>query len=316
MKELRFDGKVALVTGAGRGVGRCHALSLASRGAKVVVADIGGSLDGKGSSSAPADEVVKEIKAAGGNAVSCFASVSEEAGAASMVKTALDTFGRLDILINNAGISDPDLFEDLSTARIRQMIDVHYYGTVYTCKAAWAHFLKSGGGRIVNTCSEGSFGINRKLSSYGAGKGAVLALTMCLAGEGVKHNIAVNGFAPRASTRLAAPDHLAYVLDLPAAMFERGTSTFLPELASPAAIYLAHESCTLNGVLLVSGGNEVFRIAVMANPAVKFDHVTVEGIAEKIGQITDMSKDEHFGVGIDGKASMDEMLHAAAAARR
>src|SRR5215475_896802 len=136
MAELRFDGRSVIVTGAGRGLGRCHALLLASRGAKVVVADFGGQLDGSGSSAEPAALVVKEIEAAGGEAVACHASVADEAGAASIVQTALDAFGRLDAVINNAGISDPTPFEDIPLEQFRQMLDVHYLGTVHVLKAA------------------------------------------------------------------------------------------------------------------------------------------------------------------------------------
>jgi len=151
LNELRFDGRVAIVTGGGRGVGRCHALLLASRGAKVVVADYGVAMNGSGTSTEPAMQVVKEIEAAGGEAIVCHASVSDEAGANAMVSTALDTFGRLDILISNAGINDPDRFEDLSASQFRWMCEVQYLGTVYATQAAWSHFRKAGYGRIVNT---------------------------------------------------------------------------------------------------------------------------------------------------------------------
>src|SRR5262245_13767273 len=127
MTELRFDGRTVIVTGAGRGVGRSHALSFASRGARVVVADLGGALDGSGSSSDPADEVVKEIEAAGGEAVACYASVAEEAGAATIVEAAMDSFGRIDVLVNNAGIAAPlDWIENLTAADYRRMVEVHH----------------------------------------------------------------------------------------------------------------------------------------------------------------------------------------------
>ena len=206
MTELRFDDKVAIVTGGGRGVGRCHALNLGARGAKVVVADLGGPVEGtQGSSTAPADGVVGEIVAAGGEAVACYASVAEEAGAASIVEAALDTFGRLDIVVNNAGIGDPERFEDQTIAQFRTMLDVQYLGTVLVTKAAWPHLVAQRSGRVVNTCSEGPLGIHAKMTSYGGAKGGVIGFTLALAAEGPAHGIAVNGFSPRASTRLRRP---------------------------------------------------------------------------------------------------------------
>ena len=130
MELLRFDGRTAIVTGAGRGVGRAHARLLAARGAQVVVADLGGQLDGSGASSEPAELVAKEIEAEGGIAVPCSASVATEEGAETIIRTALDTFGSVDVIVNNAGISQPDWFDDLTLDRFRQMIDVHYLGTV------------------------------------------------------------------------------------------------------------------------------------------------------------------------------------------
>jgi NAD(P)-dependent dehydrogenase (short-subunit alcohol dehydrogenase family) len=136
----------------------------------VVVADLGGALDGSGASSEPANGVVDEIRAAGGEAVACHASVADEAGAASIVQAALDAFGRLDVLINNAGISSPDRFEDQTAAQIRRLLEVHYLGTVYVTKAAWPHLISAGYGRIVNTCSEGPLGIHEMMTGYGGAK--------------------------------------------------------------------------------------------------------------------------------------------------
>jgi NAD(P)-dependent dehydrogenase (short-subunit alcohol dehydrogenase family) len=297
MSELRFDGRSAIVTGGGRGVGRAHALSLASRGARVVVADLGGAVDGGGGSSEPADEVVKEIQSTGGEAVACYASVADEAGAASIVQTALDAFGRLDIVINNAGISTPELFENQTLAQIRRLVEVHYLGTVYVTKAAWPHLVAAHHGRIVNTCSEGSLGIHEMMTGYGGAKGGVLGFTLGLAAEATKYDIGVNGFSPRIATRMSAPDVLAHVYGQPAERFEGSMNAFPPEVASPAAVYLAHESCPLNGVVLVCGGGDVIRMAVMENQGVRLESVTPETIAANIDAAIDMTGAKVFGVG-------------------
>jgi NAD(P)-dependent dehydrogenase (short-subunit alcohol dehydrogenase family) len=220
MSELRFDGRCAIVTGAGRGVGRVHALALGSRGARVVVADLGGAVDGSGASSEPADAVVDEIEAAGGSAVACYASVADEAGAKSIVQTALDAYGRVDVLINNAGISSPELFEHQTLAQFRQFLDVHFLGTVYVTKAVWPHFVSAKYGRIVNTCSEGPLGIHEMMTGYGGAKGGVLGFTLGLSAEASKYGITVNGFSPRIATRMSAPNVLAHVYGQPAELFE------------------------------------------------------------------------------------------------
>jgi NAD(P)-dependent dehydrogenase (short-subunit alcohol dehydrogenase family) len=310
MSELRFDGRAAIVTGAGRGVGRCHALLLASRGAKVVVADLGGQLDGSGSSSEPAEAVAKEIEAAGGEAVACHASVAEEDGAASIVKTTLDAFGRVDVVVNNAGIADPDRFEELSPERFRKMVDVHYLGSVYVAFAAWPHMIEAGYGRIVNTCSEAAFGLVPKATSYGGAKGGVLGFTRELALEGQRHGIRVNAVAPRAQTRLSAPSVLAKTHDLPESVFEGGVmDQFAPELVSPAAVFLAHESCTLDGEVLISGGGQVMRVALVANEGLSSANMTPEHIAEHLPELMDLSGAHELKVealmGDDARAAQD-----------
>jgi len=307
MSELRFDDRAVIVTGAGRGVGRSHALSLASRGAKVVVADLGGELDGSGSSAGPAEDVVKEIKDAGGEAVAAHASVADAKGAESIVQAALDTFGRLDVVVNNAGIADPDLFEDLSLERFRKMVDVHYLGTVNVTFAAWPHFLKSGGGRVVNTTSEGALGTVPKCTSYGGAKGGVLAFTKALANDGMRHKIAVNAVAPRANTRLSAPWVLAKTYDLPEEMFTESDTMakFDPALVTPAAVFLAHESCQLNGEVLVSGGGQVMRMVIMENEGITKDDLTPEDIADNFDQLMDLSTAQEVKV----ETLLDEVEH-------
>ena len=206
MSELRFDGRSVIVTGGGRGFGREHSLLLASRGAKVVVADYGVELDGSGSSPEPAERVVKEIESAGGEAVACFASVAEEAGAAQIVQTALDAFGHLDVVVNNAGICDHYWFDDLTAENFRRLTDHHFLGTVYVCQAAWPHLQKVDHPCIVNTSSEAILGNVPKAVAYSAAKGAVFAFTRALALDGRRLGIRVNAIAPREHPHVGTAD--------------------------------------------------------------------------------------------------------------
>jgi NAD(P)-dependent dehydrogenase (short-subunit alcohol dehydrogenase family) len=291
MTELRFDDQVAIVTGAGRGVGRSHALLLAAKGARVVVADYGVGIDGDGSTPAPAEDVVKEIKDAGGEAVACYASVADERGAKAIVDTAVDAFGRLDIVINNAGIHDPGLFDALSVERFRRMLDVHFFGSLFVSRAAWPHFVKAGYGRIVNTVSEAMLGGIPELTSYGSAKGAVFGLTRNLATEGPRHGIQVNALAPRAYTRMSAShqEALSEVLGLPKDVMDDINASMPPELCAPAAAFLAHESCPLNGEVLLIGMGSVARVAVVRSQGIWKSPLTAEDIAENLDQILDLT---------------------------
>lgn len=298
MNELRFDGRSAIVTGAGRGIGRAHALALASRGARVVVADYGGAVDGRGGeSTAPADEVVEEIRAAGGEAVACYASVADPAGAASIVDTTLEAFGRLDVVVNNAGISDPDRFGDLTLERFQRMVDVHYLGTVYVLKAAWPHLQKAGYGRVVNTCSEAMLGVSPKLTSYSGGKGGVFGLTRALACEGPRDGILVNGVAPRAGTRMSDAKTMSHVLDLPEDLFTGAMEAYPPEQVSPAAVYLAHEVCRLNGEVLVSGGGVIQRLVFSASRGLAGNALTPEDVDRDLDALMDVTDAQLVEVG-------------------
>ena len=291
MDELRFDDRVVVVTGAGRGIGRSHALLFAERGARVVVADYGVAVDGQGASSGPADEVVSEIRAAGGQAVACFADVSEESAATTIVEVALDTFGRLDAVVNNAGINDPAPFEDLTTEQFRRMMDVHFFGTLFVTQAAWKHFRTTGYGRIVNTASEAMLGGIPQLSSYGAAKGAVFGLTRNLATEATGTGIRVNAIAPRAHTRMSASenDRLADLFGMDEATMAAVNASMPPDMCSPTALYLAHESCDLNGEVIQAGMGGAARLAVLHAQGLMKDPMTPEDIADNIGVILDVT---------------------------
>jgi NAD(P)-dependent dehydrogenase (short-subunit alcohol dehydrogenase family) len=295
MTELRFDERVAVITGAGRGIGRAHALLLASRGARVVVVDNGCEMDGTGTSTQPADDVVREIQAAGGRAVANYASVSDEAGAASVVATAVDTFGGLDIVVNNAGIFAPAPFDALSTEQFRAMMDVHYFGTLLVTKAAWPHLVAAGYGRIVNTTSESMLGISR-LSSYGTAKAAIFGFSRNLAVEGADRGIKVNCLAPRAATRMANAH--AETFDMPPEILEQLKAAIPPEMNAPAAAFLAHESCPLNGEVLCVTPGRVARFAVVLTEGLAKDAITAEDIADNIDLI--MNTADASVIGLDG----------------
>ncbi|OBA70329.1 hypothetical protein A5641_13485 [Mycobacterium sp. 1554424.7] len=292
MAQLRFDERVAIVTGAGRGIGRGYALALAARGARVVVVDYGVAIDGGGSSAAPAHDVVREITDNGGQALPFHASVVSEEAASLIVAHAIDTFGRLDVVINNAGIHDPGPFATLTAAQFRTMMDVSFFGTVFVTQAAWPHFVRAGYGRVVNTVSEAMLGGIPELTSYGAAKGAVFGLTRNLATEGAGHGIKVNAVAPRAYTRLSATstESLASLYSMPREMIEQINASMPPDLCAPAALFLAHESCRLTGEVLQVGMGGVSRIAVVHTPGISKDSLTAEDIAANLETILDIQE--------------------------
>ena len=241
MADIRFDGKVAIVTGAGGGLGRQHALELARRGAKVVVNDLGGSVDGSGGSSSAADAVVAEIKAAGGEAISNGSSVTDDAGVALMVKQAMDTWGRIDILIANAGILRDKSFSKMELADFELVVNVHLMGTVKPVKAVWEIMREQNYGRIVvTTSSSGMYG-NFGQSNYGAAKLGIIGFMNTIKLEGQKNNIHINAISPVAATRMT--ENL-----MPAEVLER----LKPEYVTPGVVYLASEEAP-NGAILTAG---------------------------------------------------------------
>ena len=289
MSELRFDGKSVIVTGGGRGFGRCHALLLASRGARVVVADYGVDLDGSGSSPEPAEQVAKEITGAGGEAVACFANVADQGGAAAIVKQALDAFGGLDVVVNNAGIYAGNWFDDVGAEQFRRMVDYHYLGTVNVCREAWPHLKAADHGCIVNTSSEAIIGHIPKSPDYAGAKGAVNSFTKALALNGKLFGIRVNAVAPRGNTRMSTPEILAHCYDRPAEEFKNEFfEQMRPEFVSPAVAFLAHDSCPLTGEVIVCGGLIAMRLVYMETKGLTFtDNVTPEDLANNLDQLMD-----------------------------
>jgi NAD(P)-dependent dehydrogenase (short-subunit alcohol dehydrogenase family) len=275
---VSFKDKVAIVTGAGGGLGRCHALELAARGAKVVVNDLGGSAEGSGHSATPAQQVVDEILAAGGEAVANYASVSDEQGAASIVQDAVDKWGRIDILINNAGILRDKSFAKVSMDDFRKVIDVHLWGSVYVTKAAWPHMVAQQYGRILMTTSaSGLFG-NFGQTNYGTAKMGVIGLMNSLKQEGAKYNIRINAIAPVAATRLTEalmPDEMRKALE--------------PETVTPAALYLCSEDAP-SGMILQAAGGHYQRIAIIEGKGKNLGSAaTVEDIARHFSEITELA---------------------------
>jgi NAD(P)-dependent dehydrogenase (short-subunit alcohol dehydrogenase family) len=290
MSDLRFDGQVVLVTGAGRGLGRSHARALAARGARVVVADLGVEADGTGSSSAPADAVVAEITNDGGEAIACYGSVAEEESANAIVATAIDAYGRIDAVVNNAGIGLGGLFAETDPATFRTLVDVHYYGTLYVTRAAWPHFVRAGYGRVVNTVSEVMLGGMPGVVGYGSAKGAVFAHTRGLAVEAAAHGIRINAIAPRAYTRMSAPrsDQMAANMPLPDGTPKKLADAMAPEQCASAAVYLAHRSCSLNGELLTVGLGGITRVAVVQSQGIWRESLTAEDISNNLDSIVDL----------------------------
>jgi NAD(P)-dependent dehydrogenase (short-subunit alcohol dehydrogenase family) len=248
MTDLGFDGKVAIITGAGGGLGRQHALLLASRGALVVVNDLGGAIDGTGSDKGAAEHVVDEIKAAGGEAVADANSVSTPEGGKAIVQAALDAYGTVDIVVNNAGILRDKAFHNMAPELMNPVFDVHLKGAFHVTQPAWVVMREKGYGRIISTSSAAGIFGNFGQTNYGAAKMGLVGLTRVLAVEGAKYNIKANVIAPLALTRMTENimGGLADKLD--------------PGLISPIVTFLAHEDCPVSGTIYSVGGGRVAQV--------------------------------------------------------
>ncbi|SEM86334.1 SDR family oxidoreductase [Nonomuraea pusilla] len=265
---LRFDDRVAIVTGAGHGLGRSHALLLAERGAKVVVNDLGGALDGTGASAGPAAEVVELITKNGGQAVASTDDVATPEGARAIVRSAIDAFGRLDIVVNNAGILRDKSFGKMTVEDFDAVIAVHVRGSYLVSQAAYPYMKEAGYGRVVNTSSPAGLFGNFGQANYSTAKMGLVGLTKTIAVEGARNGIRANAIAPIAWTRMTEA--------LLPAEFEQ---KFTPERVSALVAYLVHDSCEVSGEVFSVGGGRVARVFVAEGPGWKTDDLTPEALA-------------------------------------
>ena len=278
--SIHFDNKVVVITGAGSGLGKSYALDLAARGARVVVNDRGGNVEGEGASNLPAQLVVDEIKRAGGEAVANFDDVAEIDGADSLIRQALDEFGTVDVLVCNAGILRDKSFLKMSLADFELVLRVHLLGTVYVTKAAFPVMKDKGYGRIVMTSSASGLYGNFGQTNYAAAKLAIVGFMNSLKLEGLKHNILVNAVAPLAATRLAQgvfPEEIA--------------SRLKPELVTPLVAYLCSEQCSVSGDIISAGAGSYRMVKIVESKGVRFgaeQELTPEIIEARYGEIADM----------------------------
>ena len=285
MTEIRFDGRVAIITGAGGGLGRSHALLLASRGAKVVVNDLGGSRDGTGAGTSMADQVVQEIKKAGGEAVADYHGVDTAAGGEAIVKTALDAYGKVDIVIANAGILRDRAFHNITEEDWDKVFAVHLKGSFDVVQPAFRIMRQNAYGRIVFTTSNAGLFGNFGQANYSSAKTALLGFMNTLELEGAKYNIKANTIAPLAASRLTADIFPPAVMD-----------KLKPDYVSPMVAYLCSEECEDTGSVFTAGGGYFGRAAIVESKGVFIDapEVSVEQIRDSLDKIKDMSGAEEF----------------------
>jgi NAD(P)-dependent dehydrogenase (short-subunit alcohol dehydrogenase family) len=293
---LRFDERVAVITGAGGGLGKQYALLLASRGARIVVNDTGGSVTGDGSNVAAAHAVAEEIRQIGGEAVADTHSVTNPEGGQAIVDTALRAWGRVDIVINNAGIVGDAPFEDMTAERLEPLIDVHLKGAFYVTRPAWTVMRERRYGRILNTCSAAGILGAERMSNYGAAKSGLIGFTRALAAEGADHNIKVNAVAPIAYTRMLAHSVDATGLqaaenESTAAVLDELVGQYLqkldPALVAPVAAFLTHEECPVSGEIYTVGAGHVARFFIGRTKGFYRPALSIEDVREHLDRIRD-----------------------------
>ena len=275
MPELRFDGRVAVITGAGRGLGRAYALLLAAKGAKVVVNDLGGALNGEGVDTGPAQEVVDEIKAAGGEAVACTETVATPEGGRAIIQAALDHYGRIDILIHNAGNVRYGSLKELSYEDFESVLGVHLRGAFHVVRPAFPLMCEAGYGRIVLTSSIGGIYGNKRVTNYGVAKAGIIGLSNVAALEGEAEGVKCNVIVPSAVTRMAEGIDISQYPPMQ------------PELVAPMVGWLAHESCSVTGEMLVAIGGRMAQAYVGESRGVYQPAWTIDQIGEQIDAIRD-----------------------------
>ena len=276
---IKFDDKVVIVTGAGGGLGKSHALEFARRGAKVVVNDLGGSVDGSGGASDAANAVVEEIKAEGGEAIANGASVADQSGVQNMIDEVMSKWGRIDVLVNNAGILRDKSFHKISLEEFNTVMDVHFQGSVYTSHAVYPIMREQNFGRIIFTTSSGGLSGNFGQANYGAAKMAMIGLMNCLKIEGQKYNVHSSAVAPVALSRMT--ENL-----FPEGIGER----FLPEYVTPAVIYLASDDAP-NGAIIGAGAGVFTQFRIFETMGLALgtgDDMTPENIAAGWSSVADM----------------------------
>jgi NAD(P)-dependent dehydrogenase (short-subunit alcohol dehydrogenase family) len=283
VNNLEFQGRVAIVTGAGRGIGLAHARLLASRGAHVVVNDLGVAMDGSGGSARPAHQAADSIAASGGSSIADTSDISTPDGARQLVGSAIEAFGRVDILVNNAGIYSMDSFPQVDVSDLRRLLEVHVIGSMLTVQACWPGMEANGYGRIILTTSTGALG-TRNLTAYGTAKAAVIGLTRALAAVALESgaDIKVNALAPMASTRMMAAQTLNGADPDPEPELH-------PALVAPMVGVLAHETCPLQGEILMAGMRRYTRLFVAETDGLVCDalDVTPELLAARWDEIAD-----------------------------
>jgi NAD(P)-dependent dehydrogenase (short-subunit alcohol dehydrogenase family) len=275
MAELRFDDRVAIVTGAGRGLGRAHALLLATRGARVVVNDVGGFVDGNGSSIEPARQVVQEIERSGGVALADYHSVATPEGGEAIVRAAIDEFGRVDIVINNAGILRDRSFPNMTPDDVECVLDIHLRGAINVTRPAFTLMKAQRYGRIVNTTSAAGLFGNFGQANYGAAKAGLVGMMRVLAIEGARYGINVNAIAPVARTRMTET------------ILGEHADRLDPELVSPTVAWLCHEACCVSGEVYSAGGGRVARIFTATTRGWFASTQSVEQVRDHFDEIRD-----------------------------